>query len=170
MCLEKIIYHCNVLSKSVVAALVFALSRERKPSAKLLDNMESARLERRQEMKEREIARKIKAAAEAGEADADAMEIAKRKTQEVLEPGTKIWIPVSFGRRNNVLGKIEVDSSTTLSDARASIDKFGDLGDEYIFLSVNDGQPIDTEEESKRQVTWDCGRHVLLRPINWIEL
>ena len=63
-----------------------------------------------------------------------------------------------------------MDSSTTLSDARTSIDKFGDLGDEYIFLSVNDGQPIDTEEESKRQVTWDCGRHVLLRPINWIEL
>mmetsp|Transcript_14962 Transcript_14962/g.27807 ORF Transcript_14962/g.27807 Transcript_14962/m.27807 type:complete len:767 (-) Transcript_14962:355-2655(-) len=170
MCLEKIIYHCNVLSKSVIAALEFALSRERKPAAQLLDNMEQARLERRQEMKELEIARKIKAAQATGEGDADDMEIAKKKTQEVLEPGTKIWIPVSFGRRNNVLGKIEVDSSTSLADARSSIARFGDLGDDYIFISVNDGKPIDVDGESKRQVTWDCGRHVLLRPVNWIEL
>ena len=153
-----------------MAAIQFALSRERKPAAKLLDNMEQARLEKKQDMKEREIARKIKAAAEAGEGDAEAIEAAKRKTQEVLEPGTKIWIPVSFGRRNNVLGKVEVDSSTTLADARVSIDKFGDLGDEYIFLSINDGQPIQVQEESKRQVTWDCGRHIMLRPVNWIEL
>ena len=170
MCLEKIQCHCNVLTKSAIAAIEFALSRERKPAAKLLDNMEQARLKRGREMKEREIARKIKSAAEAGEGDAEAIEAAKRKTQEVLEPGTKIWIPVSFGRRNNVLGKIEVDSSTTLADARVKIAMFGDLGDEYIFLSINDGKPIEMQEESKRQVTWDCGRHIMLRPINWIEL
>lgn len=170
MCLEKIIFHNNPITKSTIAALNFAMTRERKPAAKLLDIMESKRLKHKEEVKKREVQRKIKAAAEAGEAGDDAMKAIAKKSQEVLEPGTKIWIPVSFGRRNNILGKIEVESHTTLADARIKIDMFGDLGDEYIFISINDGKPIEMEEEGKRQVTWDCGRHVLLRPVNWIDL
>ena len=169
-CLEKIIFHNNPITKKSIAALEFAMSRERKPAAKLLDNMEAMRIKHKTEIKEGELQRKIKAAAEAGQAGDDALDSIKRKSQEVLEPGTKIWIPVSFGRRNNILGKIEVESHTSLADAREKIDRFGDLGDEYIFISINDGKPINKEEEGKRQVTWDCGRHVLLRPENWIEL
>eukprot|EP00520_Triparma_pacifica_P009511 CAMPEP_0118633178 /NCGR_PEP_ID=MMETSP0785-20121206/853_1 /TAXON_ID=91992 /ORGANISM="Bolidomonas pacifica, Strain CCMP 1866" /LENGTH=744 /DNA_ID=CAMNT_0006524025 /DNA_START=48 /DNA_END=2278 /DNA_ORIENTATION=- len=147
-CLEKIIFHNNPITKSSIAALNFAMTRERKPAAKLLDNMESLRLKHKAEIKKRELDRKIKAAAEAGEAGDEALESIKRKTQEVLEPGTKIWIPVSFGRRNNILGKIEVESHTSLADARVKIERFGDLGDEYVFISINDGKPIDKEEEA----------------------
>ena len=165
MCLERLIYHNNPLSRACIAAVEYAMSRERTQAAKLLDDMEDARLERKQDMKERELARKIKAAADEG-----GEELRDKKTAEVLEPGVKIWIPVSFGRNNNVLGKIEVDSATTLMDARININKWGDLGDEWVFLSVNDGQEIGEGEEGKRQIIWDCGRQVLLRPKNWIEL
>jgi Ca2+-binding EF-hand superfamily protein/Ran GTPase-activating protein (RanGAP) involved in mRNA processing and transport len=177
VCLERLIFHCNLLSKKCIAAVEYAMSRERTQAAKLLDDMEDARLKRRQEMKEREMARRIKAAQEAKEKrgggegeDVDLSAVVEKKAMEVLEPGTKIWIPVSFGRRNNVLGKIEVESTTTLLDARGKIENFGDLGDEFVFLSISDGKPIDVEEEGKRQVTWDCGRHVMLKPQNWIEL
>ena len=186
MCLEKIFFHCNPLKKSSIAALNFALTRERKPAAKLLDNMEASRLEKRREMKAAELARKLKAAEAGGGGgvaqgegrisegtEEDLAALRKKKIHDVLEPGTKIWIPVSFGRRNNVLGKIEVESSTTLANAREKIVaelRLNGADDDFFFLSVNDGKSIDKAEEPKRQVTWDCGRHVMLRPVNWIEL
>ena len=169
--LDKLIYHCNPLTASTIAAVDFALSRERKPAAEILDNMEAKRVKRRKEMKEREVARNMTMDEEDGtEGGGGEKKKKEQKASEMLEAGVTIFVPVSFGRRNNIVGKLSVDSTTTLSAARIEIDKIGDLGDDYVFISVNDGRPIDKAEEPKRQVIWDAGRHIVLRPNNWIEL
>jgi len=167
MCLEKVLYHCNYCSSKLLAVMEYATSRERKPAALLLDNMEANRLQRRKEINDREeeeLARQV-------ENENNTKDLKNNSEKNApLEPGVLIWVPVSFGRKNNVLGKLEVNSTTTLLEAREKMEHFGDLGDQYNFVNCNDGKTIPVEDEAKRQVVWDCGRHVLLKPTNWIVL
>ncbi|GMI53091.1 hypothetical protein ScalyP_jg11608 [Parmales sp. scaly parma] len=163
--LDKLLFHSNPLTLPVIAAMDFALSRERKPAANILDNMEAKRVKRKKMMKLRAVSRNMTVENEAKEE-----QVQEKKKQEVLEPGVTIFVPVSFGRRNNIVGKLSIDSTTTLQTARERIHEMGDLGDDFVFMSCNDGKPIPKVEEGKRQVIWDSGKHVVLRPDNWIEL
>ena len=151
--LDVLHYDGNRLSVDATSRLSYALGRLRRPIGQILDAIQSSATKR---------------AAAAAEAErrrsAARVEAAPR-----LAPGQTLAVAISYGRKDNVVGEVQCGLNTVIAEARAMIDAAFDLeGDrDYKFVSQFD-KLIALGEEDKRQVLYDCGRHVRLRPSTWI--
>ena len=153
--LDVLHYDGNRLSIDSTNRLSYALGRLRRPIGQILDAIQSSGDEKR--------------AAAAAEAEETAKLAARVEAAPQLAPGQTLAVAISYGRKDNVVGEVQCGLNTVIAEARAMIDAAFDLeGDrDYKFVSQFD-KLIALGEEDKRQVLYDCGRHVRLRPSTWI--
>lgn len=88
-----------------------------------------------------------------------------------MDPKQVVNVPVSYGRRQNIVGQIACSATTSLAEARKQIDEALTITDaKYNFVGIDGKRTFPRDEEDKRQVLLDCGRRLSLRPSCWITL
>ena len=89
----------------------------------------------------------------------------------ILNSDQSSVVYVSYGRRPNVIGSVRCSATTSLADARRSIEENFTLADENYVMMAQDGKrSFPRHEEDKRHVLLDCGSCLQLRPSSWISL
>ncbi|CAM9787884.1 unnamed protein product [Chrysoparadoxa australica] len=83
-----------------------------------------------------------------------------------LADGQLARVPLSLGRKDAVLGLLEMGKETYLNEVRQQVEEKGWTKEEYRFLSSQE-QVIPLEEESLRRPLYDCSIPLRMRPTSW---